>query len=84
MALYTVIFQPEGISLQVPEGSSLLQAQITAGLHPDAPCGGKGTCGKCRVRLDGRDVLSCQTRVDRDMEIFTGAAETVNVLTAGL
>jgi len=24
---------------------ALLQAQIAAGLRPDAPCGGKGTCG---------------------------------------
>ena len=40
-------FIREGICLQVREGTTLLQAQQLAGLVPDAPCGGKGTCGKC-------------------------------------
>jgi uncharacterized 2Fe-2S/4Fe-4S cluster protein (DUF4445 family) len=30
---------------------SLLEAAKKAGLALDAPCGGRGTCGKCRVRL---------------------------------
>ena len=57
--------------LQAEHNEILLDVLRRNGLIITAPCGGKGTCGKCRVRLDGREVLSCQTRVDRDMEIFT-------------
>lgn len=32
-----------------------------------APCGGKGSCGKCRVKIAGiGDVLSCQTVVSQE------------------
>ena len=54
MEQYTVTFLPEQISVTVDSGTTILNAQIQAGLHPDAPCGGNGTCGKCRVELDGR------------------------------
>ena len=84
MNQYTVTFLPEGIAVSAEEGTTLLQAQIIAGLRPDAPCGGKGTCGKCRVSLDGQEVLACQTEVYRDVTVFT-AAQTHNViLTDGL
>ncbi len=69
MKQYTVIFMPHGKKVSVPEGTTLLQAQITAGLHPDAPCGGKGLCGKCRVLAEGAEVLACQSVVNRDMTV---------------
>jgi len=84
MNQYTVTFLPEGISASVEEGTTLLQAQIAAGLRPDAPCGGKGTCGKCRVLLDGREVLACQTPVDRDVTVYTEEEENHVILTDGL
>lgn len=35
------------------------------------PCGGRGTCGKCTVRLgDGRTVLACETAVEAEMTVF--------------
>ena len=83
MKQYTVTFQPEGTVVTVPEGTDLLQAQILAGLRPDAPCGGKGTCGKCRVFLDGEEVLACMTPVNRDMTVCTGRKEAVQILTSG-
>lgn len=84
MELYTVTFQPGDLTVQVEAGTTLLQAQIAAGLRPDAPCGGKGTCGKCIVLLDGQEVLTCQTTVDRDMTVITRQEQSVNVLTGGL
>ena len=69
MDWFTVTFFPNMVSVRVRGGSTLLQAQIKAGLRPDAPCGGKGTCGKCRVLLEGAEVLACQTLVDRDMTV---------------
>ncbi|MDR1329400.1 MAG: ASKHA domain-containing protein [Oscillospiraceae bacterium] len=37
----------------------------------DAPCGGRGRCGKCKVRLSpgGEEVKACQTAVTDGMEI---------------
>ncbi len=85
MQRYTVTFQPGGSSVSVPAGTTLLQAQIQAGLPTDAPCGGQGTCGKCRVTLsDGSQVLACQTPVDRDMTVLLGQAQKVTILTRSL
>lgn len=36
-------------TIEAAEGTTYLDVQIKAGLHPDAPCGGLGTCGKCLV-----------------------------------
>lgn len=39
-------------SCSIPEGKSLLYAIQQAGIsHFSAPCNGKGTCGKCRVKI---------------------------------
>ena len=81
---YTVTFQPDDVSVCVEPGTSVLEAMIAAQLHPDAPCGGKGTCGKCRVILDGAEVLACQTAVDRNMTVRTEEEEHVKILTTGL
>jgi uncharacterized 2Fe-2S/4Fe-4S cluster protein (DUF4445 family) len=43
----------EGLALefQVAAGTSLLDAARSAGLALDSECGGRGTCGECRVRF---------------------------------
>lgn len=84
MTFYTVTFLPAHRKISVPEGMTLLEAEILAGLHPDAPCGGKGTCGKCRVRVDGQEMLACQTLVDRDMTVQIGHTGKSRILTGGL
>lgn len=58
------------------------------------PCGGKGTCGKCKVRIkekkssddDGyysreKTILSCQYRVNCDADVFLDDNYTVSILT---
>ena len=84
MEQYTVTFLPGNVSVTVDPGTTILQAQIQAGLHPDAPCGGNGTCGKCRVELDGREVLACQTEVDRNMTVKCTVSGKTRILTGGL
>ncbi len=51
----TVEFDGKTISVTVPDGVTILHALgKIPDLSFDAPCGGKGTCGKCRIRvLDG-------------------------------
>jgi len=67
-------------AVPVPEGATLLQAQILAGLRPDAPCGGKGLCGKCRVLVEGEEVSACQTTVDRDMTVTLREMPSAKIL----
>jgi len=47
--LYSVKFFPGNKKIQIVEGTSLIFAALKAGITINTPCGGKGTCGKCRV-----------------------------------
>ena len=73
MGQFKVHFLPQDITVTVEEGTNLLDAQIKADLHPDAPCGGRGTCGKCLVNvLSGTPSgvqKACCTEVHEDMEV---------------
>jgi uncharacterized 2Fe-2S/4Fe-4S cluster protein (DUF4445 family) len=44
-----VTFQPEGRVTYVLPGTTLIEAAGEIGIVLSSPCGGKGTCGKCRV-----------------------------------
>lgn len=46
-----VKFEPFGRGGAFPEGVTLLEAARTLGLALLAPCGGKGKCGRCVVRV---------------------------------
>ncbi|MBM4143541.1 MAG: DUF4445 domain-containing protein [Lentisphaerae bacterium] len=46
-----ITFQPSGRSVYVLPGTSLLEAGALAGVILQTPCGGRGTCGKCRVKI---------------------------------
>ena len=80
---YKVTFQPGNRVVCVPGGTTVQQAQSLAGIRTDAPCGGRGTCGKCRVTLEGGEVLACQTVVDRDMEVFIPETNSYVILDSG-
>ena len=40
-------------------------------LDIEKPCGGHGTCGKCKVKVNGRDQLACKYIVESDIEVET-------------
>ena len=82
--MHTVTFLPGSVTVSVEAGTTVLAAMIAAELHPDAPCGGKGTCGKCRVTIDGQEVLACQTAVHRDLTVLIPLEEEEKILTTGL
>ncbi len=48
---HPVTFLPVRKTVHVEHGTTLLQAAIQAGLLINTPCGGSGTCGKCRMRI---------------------------------
>jgi uncharacterized 2Fe-2S/4Fe-4S cluster protein (DUF4445 family) len=49
--LAKVTFAPSGETIEVPPGTSLLDAAILCELDLAAPCAGQGRCGRCRVRV---------------------------------
>lgn len=51
MKKYKVIFRPGDVQLEALENVTLMDVINEAGLDFDFPCGGGGTCGKCRVRV---------------------------------
>jgi uncharacterized 2Fe-2S/4Fe-4S cluster protein (DUF4445 family) len=48
---YTVTFEPWGTAVEIQAGSTLLDAARAAGISLGAVCGGRGSCGKCLVRV---------------------------------
>ncbi|MCL5271347.1 MAG: 2Fe-2S iron-sulfur cluster-binding protein [bacterium] len=48
---YKVTFEPEGRAVSVLSETTILEAAAGAGFVIDMPCGGAGTCGKCRVQV---------------------------------
>lgn len=65
-------------------GESVLSALQKAGIYVSAPCGGKGRCGKCRVRLkDQSEVLACRLYPKEDLaiELIGQSEDTFDVLT---
>lgn len=46
-----VKFEPQGRTVLVLKGTKIMEAAGLAGIALNMPCGGQGTCGKCRVRV---------------------------------
>jgi uncharacterized 2Fe-2S/4Fe-4S cluster protein (DUF4445 family) len=51
MNQHRVSFWPEGQTISVEEGKTLLEAADRAGIHVNNLCGGQGVCGQCKVRI---------------------------------
>ncbi|WP_371379520.1 ASKHA domain-containing protein [Sporomusa aerivorans] len=61
--LHEITVSPGGRTVIAAEGATLLQAARTAGLALEAPCDGRGTCGKCQVKAAG--ALSVPNETER-------------------
>lgn len=66
---------------------TLLELLIENNIYIDSPCGGKGSCGKCLVKINNEPVykLACQTQVDSDMtvEVVNSKPEEEKILVDG-
>ena len=62
--MYRITFQAGGkdVSAFAEFGESIISAARRVGIDIDAPCGGLGTCGKCRVKLISGSVNSEPSR----------------------
>src|SRR6266702_1633942 len=70
-----VTYLPFDRSTRVPPGTTVFSAAHWIGLPIDSTCGGRGTCGKCKVRILGTPDeitggwrLSCQAHIHEDLE----------------
>ncbi len=71
-----ITFQPSGITIDVQAKTTLLDAARLAGVEIDAPCGGKGTCGNCAVRIISGQIDCESLDVLTQMEIDQGFVPT--------
>ena len=49
---HLVIFQPSGRRGYISDGKTIKEASQELGVDLESICGGKGTCGKCKVRIN--------------------------------
>lgn len=61
-----ITFHPKGRSVDVPPGTSLLEAAILAGVEINSACAGKGVCGRCRVVVEGEFETQETSRITRE------------------
>ena len=54
--MHTILFRPEGKTVQVAAGTLLSDAIVLAGIDLNLPCGGQGRCGRCRVVVESGQV----------------------------
>ena len=74
----------ENMILEAPAGANLLEVLRAAGFGPDAPCGGKGTCGKCKVLVNGKEKLACKTVIEEYMEVTLPENGKAEILAKGI
>ncbi|MBQ3503922.1 MAG: DUF4445 domain-containing protein [Oscillospiraceae bacterium] len=75
---------PGNIVLEARVGSNLQEVLREAGIYLDAPCGGKGTCGKCKVTIGGEEVPACRTTICRDMTVILPETQPLQILQTGI
>ncbi|MEO0009597.1 MAG: ASKHA domain-containing protein [candidate division WOR-3 bacterium] len=67
------------IKVRPRQGQNLRELLLQTGIPVPGDCGGNGTCGKCRVLVDGRPVLACRFIPQKPVPVavdLTGAGET--------
>ncbi|TMD19744.1 MAG: 2Fe-2S iron-sulfur cluster binding domain-containing protein, partial [Chloroflexi bacterium] len=69
-----VTYLPFDRSTRVPPGTTVFSAAHWIGLPIDSTCGGRGTCGKCKVRILGTptEITDADHRELRQDEIAGG------------
>ncbi len=72
--LVKVTFEPGGAEVVVPAGTLLSKAAAAAGMPVETPCGGNGTCSKCRVIVQGdcRPADASETRSLGEQDLAAG------------
>ncbi|MDR1916097.1 MAG: ASKHA domain-containing protein [Synergistaceae bacterium] len=61
--------------IEAKVGANLLEVLRENNVSIAANCGGRGTCGKCVVHIDGEERLACQTEVTEGMQLKVSSGE---------
>ncbi len=67
-----VTFEPSGKKIEVIPGTPVLKAAAKAGIDIDTPCGGKGACGNCTVKIKSGDTVTDSAGILPAEEIAKG------------
>ncbi|NLK25150.1 MAG: DUF4445 domain-containing protein [Euryarchaeota archaeon] len=92
---HRVTFFPRNVSVEIPDGETVLDAAIAAGVQINSVCGGEGTCGKCQIIVEGPHKaergplddqvwsrgyrLACRTLPEGDLSVFVPEESQVRV-----
>jgi len=63
---FRITFQPSGRNVFVLGGTKIIEAAARAGFTINTPCGGSGTCGKCRVKI----TVGADEPLEADKKVF--------------
>lgn len=61
------------VVLEAKEGTILSTLLRKHGIEVPRDCGGGGKCGRCAVIINGENVLSCQIRINSDLNVVLDA-----------
>ena len=69
-----VVYKPFDKVTRVPPGTTLFSAAHWIGLPIDSTCGGRGTCGKCKVQVleGGAEITTADRKQLRPIELEAG------------
>ncbi len=71
----------ENKKIETDTGGSLLEMLRKNGFRVYAPCGGRGTCGKCKVTVRGKgDLLACSYFPERDTDVILPGTSEAAIL----
>ncbi|MBQ6715699.1 MAG: DUF4445 domain-containing protein [Clostridia bacterium] len=84
-----IVLDDKTLSVPVQSGDKLIDILIKAGALVHAPCGGRGVCGKCLVKVEGAFdseentpegyALSCRSYIKGDITIYV-TSENAEIL----
>lgn len=88
-----LVISPDNLEIEVAPQANLMTELAKAGIMLTSPCGGEGTCQKCRV-IVSEDVkpvpadfwLACQTKIESDLTVEvppTSRASEMRILVGG-
>jgi uncharacterized 2Fe-2S/4Fe-4S cluster protein (DUF4445 family) len=64
---YRVRIKPDDVEVIVDRGTTILEAAIAANVDISSSCGGKGTCMKCKVMVEGPTKQSTRKALDKEL-----------------
>lgn len=75
---YKVVFQPSGRRGMATKVKTFLQVSRELGVDIESPCGGAGTCGKCKVKIEA-GCLNLSPLTEQEKALLTAEEQADNL-----